>query len=460
MTSDTQTSPQSSSVRRRHSRERSIDSRDSRRSGGSGRKRREDDRNRDRESEDRHRRSSHRRSRSRSGSPSRRHSSGHRSSRRDRDRDRDYRRDDEHRRSNRHSRGGRSSRRYSRSPSPEIDDSDRDRRTVFVQQLSARLRTKELIRFFEKVGDVRDASIVKDKISGRSKGVAYVEFRDQESVLKAIDMTGERLLGIPVIVQHTEAEKNRLAMETAHATAAANGITLPSGGVGRGGGRGDANIQGGPIEARIYAGNIHFGVAENELQQIFESFGEIEFVNLQREPTGKSKGYAFIQYVLGVYIFLFFPTNFFHRYKDKSAAEQALQSMNGFMLAGRPIRVGLGADRSAVSGPVVISTPAQAFQGSAFDSTGPSIDRVGTSDSKARGNAASLDDTDVAGISYNKVSRENLMRKLMREEDQLAPASGTSSGTRGSNGDLVHHESASRKSSRCIVVQNMFDPQE
>jgi hypothetical protein len=51
-----------------------------------------------------------------------------------------------------------------------LTEDERDRRTVFVQQLAARLRTKELKEFFEKVGPVTEAQIVKDRISGRSKG--------------------------------------------------------------------------------------------------------------------------------------------------------------------------------------------------------------------------------------------------------------------------------------------------
>ena len=35
------------------------------------------------------------------------------------------------------------------------------------------MRTKELIQFFEKVGPVKEAQIVKDRVSGRSKG--YVD---------------------------------------------------------------------------------------------------------------------------------------------------------------------------------------------------------------------------------------------------------------------------------------------
>jgi RNA-binding protein 39 len=41
--------------------------------------------------------------------------------------------------------------------------------------------------------------------------VGYVEFYDEESVPKALALTGQKLLGIPVIVQLTEAEKNRQA---------------------------------------------------------------------------------------------------------------------------------------------------------------------------------------------------------------------------------------------------------
>ncbi len=58
----------------------------------------------------------------------------------------------------------------SKSATPQLTEDERDRRTVFVQQLAARLRTKELIAFFEKVGPVKEAQIVKDRVSGRSKG--------------------------------------------------------------------------------------------------------------------------------------------------------------------------------------------------------------------------------------------------------------------------------------------------
>lgn len=62
----------------------------------------------------------------------------------------------------------------SKTPEPQLTEDERDRRTVFVQQLAARLRSKELIQFFEKVGPVKEAQIVKDRVSGRSKGWVFV----------------------------------------------------------------------------------------------------------------------------------------------------------------------------------------------------------------------------------------------------------------------------------------------
>lgn len=108
-------------------------------------------------------------------------------------------------------------------------------RSVFVSQLSMRVGDRELATFFEaQAGKVRDARVIVDRVSRRSKGcgsflspqtstvsadgvcgshrVGYVEFRELDAVQKALALSGTKLLGIPVMVQYTEAEKNRQAM--------------------------------------------------------------------------------------------------------------------------------------------------------------------------------------------------------------------------------------------------------
>ena len=103
--------------------------------------------------------------------------------------------------------------------------------------------------------------------------VGYVEFKQEESVSLAIQLTGQKLLGIPIIAQLTEAEKNRQARNPEATSSNPNQIPFH----------------------RLYVGNIHFSITESDLQNVFEPFGELEFVQLQKEEQGRSRGYGFVQ---------------------------------------------------------------------------------------------------------------------------------------------------------------------
>ncbi|OLN92050.1 RNA-binding protein rsd1 [Colletotrichum chlorophyti] len=368
-----------------------------------------------------------RHSRSRSRSPHR----SYRSSRDDRDyRERRERSDRSDRYSGDHRRAKDDDRNETskREATPQLTEDERDRRTVFVQQLAARLRTRDLKAFFEKVGPVNEAQIVKDRISQRSKGVGYVEFRNEDSVTQALQLTGQKLLGIPIIVQLTEAEKNRQVRNAEPTSAHPNSIPFH----------------------RLYVGNIHFNVTEQDLQAVFEPFGELEFVQLQKDDNGRSRGYGFVQY------------------REASQAREALEKMNGFDLAGRPIRVGLGNDKFTPESTANILQrfPGQnpQYQGSAFSGAGgrgpqtSAFDRAGGRDSEKTGGASALDDTDVAGVNFNNYSRDALMRKLARTDEA----------SNGADERQVLKPKTETKplpvnvnmASRCVVLHNMFDPEE
>src|SRR5690606_11968573 len=104
--------------------------------------------------------------------------------------------------------------------------------------------------------------------------------------------------------------------------------------------------------------------------------------------------------------------------------------MNGFDLAGRQIRVGLGNDKFTPESTAQMLqrfSGYQGFQGSAFESRGRGTDRLGRAEEKASGGGASaLDDTDVAGVNFNNYSRDLLMRKLAREDDSSSSKNGPS----------------------------------
>ncbi|XP_052816139.1 RNA-binding protein 39-like [Mya arenaria] len=283
----------SSSRRRSRSRDRDRD-----------RKRSDRDRDRDRD-KDSKRSKDKKRSKSRDRKRSR--SKDKKDRRRSRSKDRK-----EKRRSRSRDRKSRSRRRRSITKSPvreplmEMTPEERDARTVFCMQLSARIRPRDLEEFFSSVGEVKDVRLITDNKTRRSKGISYIEFKDTESVPLAIGLTNQKLLGVPIIVQASQAEKNRAPMPTNIVAKAP--VTGPM---------------------RLYVGSLHFNITEDMLKGIFEPFGKIEDIKLIRDhETGKSHGYGFITY------------------KNHEDAKKALEQLNSFELAGRPMKVGNVTERA------------------------------------------------------------------------------------------------------------------
>jgi RNA-binding protein 39 len=79
----------------------------------------------------------------------------------------------------------------------------------------------------------------------------YIEFFDAMSVPMAIALTGQLLLGQPVMVKPSEAEKN-LVQSTATASATAGMMGPYSGGA-----------------RRLYVGNLHYNMTEDQLKQVY-----------------------------------------------------------------------------------------------------------------------------------------------------------------------------------------------
>ncbi|KAL5535384.1 RSD1 [Sanghuangporus sanghuang] len=262
------------------------------------------------------------------------------------------------------------------SDEPKEDDSEA--RSVFVSQLAARMTARDLGYFFEdKLGEntVLDSRIVTDRLSRRSKGIAYVEFRSIELVEQAIALSGTIVMGLPIMIQHTEAERNK--------THAGDGsINLPPGASGRG--------------ATLYVGSLHFNLTESDIKQVFEPFGELDFVDLHRDPaTGRSKGYAFVHY------------------KRAEDAKMALEQMEGFELAGRTLRVNTVHEKGQ--------------------------SKIITQDSLDEGGGGNL----------NAASRQALMQKLARIDS--APTI---------QQQVMKPAISQPMTSKSVLLKNMFNPEE
>ncbi|CAL9158645.1 unnamed protein product [Musa hybrid cultivar] len=287
---------------------------------------------------------------------------------------------------------------------PEADP-ERDQRTVFAYQMPLKATERDIYEFFSQVGKVRDVRLIMDRNSRRSKGVGYIEFYDVMSVPLAIALSGQLLLGQPVMVKPSEAEKNLV-----QSTASSTGIA-------------------GAAERKIYVGNLHYNITEEQLRQIFEPFGAVELVQLPLDESGHCRGYGFVQFA-------------------QLEHSKAAQSLNGKLdIAGRIIKV------SAVT------------------------DHVGVQDTGT--NAADFDDEDGGGLSLNARSRAILMQKLDRTgaassiaESLGVPiingavpnqhAFGLLANGRSMSPAVVssaqHTPTSVVEPSECLLLKNMFDP--
>ena len=148
--------------------------------------------------------------------------------------------------------------------------------------------------------------------------------------------------------------------------------------------------------------------------------------------------------------------------------------MNGFELAGRPIRVGLGNDKAGPDSAQNImqrmqNQPQGVFQGSAFSGSGGrgaqaggsggAFDRAGGRDNeKGAGGASALDDTDVAGVNFNNYSRDALMRKLARFDESSGEPTKQQKQAAKSKAEAKQLPVQPSMASRCVVLKNMYDP--
>uniref|UniRef100_A0A803KX78 RRM domain-containing protein n=1 Tax=Chenopodium quinoa TaxID=63459 RepID=A0A803KX78_CHEQI len=368
---------------------------------------------------------------------------------------------------------------------PEVDP-ERDQRTVFAYQMPLKATEKDVYEFFSKAGKVRDVRLIMDRNSRRSKGVGilkvddmnlsllfvlllrkfyfgyiivkvdslkklhsmmcyeqgkrlgyifavliamfgcpflyryllgwgmpwYVEFFDVMSVPMAIAMSGQLFLGQPVMVKPSEAEKNLVQSTASTGTP----VTGPYG----------------PTDRKLYVGNLHFNMTEQQLRKIFESFGPVELVQLPLDPeTGHCKGFGFVQFA-------------------QVEHAKAAQSLNGKIeIAGRYIKVSSVTEH--VSG-----------------------QDTGTT-------AADFDDDDGGGMALNAQSRALLMQKLDRSGTASSFAgtlgvpvlSGTSSvqtpslfnGHCATPAPTLPHQllptpasEAVGTPSECLLLKNLFDP--
>ncbi|MGA3158656.1 MAG: RNA-binding protein [Steroidobacteraceae bacterium] len=84
--------------------------------------------------------------------------------------------------------------------------------------------------------------------------------------------------------------------------------------------------------AKIYVGNLPFSASEADVRTLFSQHGTVESVSLPTErETGRPRGFGFVE-------------------MSQADSARAIQSLNGYNMGGRPLRVNEAQDKPRTGG--------------------------------------------------------------------------------------------------------------
>ncbi|CAN1805412.1 31 kDa ribonucleoprotein, chloroplastic [Linum perenne] len=192
------------------------------------------------------------------------------------------------------------------------EDGDAAALKLYVGNLPFTVDSAQLAGLFETAGNVEMVEVVYDKISGRSRGFAFVTMSTVEEAEAATrQFDGYELDGRALRVNAAGNPPPR------DASPFARGARVGGGGGGGGG-----------SEHRLYVGNLSWGVDNSSLEALFSQHGNVlEARVVYDRESGRSRGFGFVAF------------------SSADDMNNALDSLDGADLDGRSIRVSVAEAR-------------------------------------------------------------------------------------------------------------------
>lgn len=166
---------------------------------------------------------------------------------------------------------------------------------IYIGSIQFDITEPDLEVLFGQFGPIRTITMMQDPVNKRHRGYGFIEFETAEAAALAQTQLDAAELGGRTI---KVGRPNNFPAD------------LPPG-VPR------------PLPNRIYIGNVHELVQEEELKMVCEAFGRVSHCHLAPDKaTGGHRGYAYVEY------------------EDATAALNAIAALNNFELAKRLLKVG------------------------------------------------------------------------------------------------------------------------
>ncbi|KAL3995359.1 RNA recognition motif family protein [Acanthocheilonema viteae] len=141
------------------------------------------------------------------------------------------------------------------------------RHTIFVSNLDFKLPTERLKEVFPNAKDVR---LVYRGMSKLHKGFGYVDFSTELEVQEALKMDRKQIDGRPMYISEYKPHDKGKNAEFRYSTSLERN--------------------------KIFVNNVHYDATEEQLKEIFTTFGIIRDVRIVTHKSGKSKGCAYIEF--------------------------------------------------------------------------------------------------------------------------------------------------------------------
>lgn len=174
---------------------------------------------------------------------------------------------------------------------------------VWVGNLPWEVEVEDLRNLGEEFGAVVDVTIVRDRMTGRSRGFGFLEYSEPQEATNAINtLNGQEFSGRVLNVNSP----------------------LPRGAARERPRRRDFNNS-----YRLYVGNLAWSIRENELETLFGDFGPTNTYIVM--DGDRSKGFGFVSFA------------------NEEDRNSAMSSLDGMEVEGRPLRVSVAYDRDRKS---------------------------------------------------------------------------------------------------------------
>lgn len=195
----------------------------------------------------------------------------------------------------------------------DADDED-GHKEVFIKNLNYQSTEDSVRDAFSELGNVVNVKLLTDRMTGKPKGIGFVEFEKRSDAKKALE-------GVEVDGRQVQCSWSNEKKEGGNAPARQNNF----GGNNNFKQGGQSNFSG--DAHTIFVGNLGFKTSEQQVKKFFSSVGNVVGVRIATHEDGKRKGFCHVDF-------------------DSSDACQEAVKLAGQELDGRELRVDVSAPRT------------------------------------------------------------------------------------------------------------------